>query len=255
MPQFQQLPQLRVYVSVFPSYFVFVSALLESSVLPVLKSYWKKLWMNKSQITVCYNNGYSFSISDKIDFFVILYRQGNASVCSFFLVCYPCSMDICLLLKKIYIYFYIIIILYYNNYTIIIYIILDIIRYNYIIIIYNIYNKNQLWNYKRQCLRQKYRGFTKLNKCLIIPSFSFLANASIWIVGSDPMDRKHIKGVLVSLSSQVFSRFRITGSVYLSSKESAMYFLAWKTVRSGHQDLEMNASYRKKFSVFIFHSI
>lgn len=78
-----------------------------------------------------------------------------------------------------------------------------------------------------------------------IPSFSFLANASIWMVGSEPMDRKQIRGVCVSLSSQVFSRFRITGSVYFSSRESAMYFLAWKTVRSGHHDLERNEIGRK----------
>lgn len=87
---------------------------------------------------------------------------------------------------------------------------------------------------------KKYGAFAKFHRLLTIPSFSFLANASIWIVGSEPMDRKHIRGVRESLSSQVFSRFKITGSVYLSSKESAIYFLAWKTVRSGHQDLEMN---------------
>lgn len=65
-----------------------------------------------------------------------------------------------------------------------------------------------------------------INKRSVIPSFSFLARASIWMVGSEPMDRKQIRGVCGSLSSHVFSRFRITGSVYFSSRESAMYFLA-----------------------------
>lgn len=43
----------------------------------------------------------------------------------------------------------------------------------------------------------------------------------------------------MSLSSQVFLKFKITGSVYFSSKELAIYFLAWESVRSGHQDLEI----------------
>lgn len=72
----------------------------------------------------------------------------------------------------------------------------------------------------------------------VVPSLSFLAKASIWIVGSDPIDKKQMSGVRLSLSSQVFSKFKMTGSVYFSFSESAMYFLAWEIVRSGHQDLE-----------------
>lgn len=74
----------------------------------------------------------------------------------------------------------------------------------------------------------------------IIPSLSFLAKASIWIVGSDPIDKKQMRGVLLSLSSQVFSKFKMTGSVYFSSNESAIYFLACESVRSGHQHLGTN---------------
>ena len=51
------------------------------------------------------------------------------------------------------------------------------------------------------------------------------------------MDRKQMRGVRVSLSSQVCSRFRRTGSANLMPIESPTYFLAWEMVRSGHQDL------------------
>lgn len=177
-----------------------------------------------------------------------------AFLCSFLLIYYPCSMVICLLKKKVC---------------------------KFVPLCtkislsqshsrsekggkkeFNIFSNSFLWIYFQSVIKLwkvkvegKCGGFAKFHRLLIIPSFSFLANASIWIVGSDPMDRKHIRGVRVSLSSQVFSRFKITGSVYFSSKESAIYFLAWKTVRSGHQDLEMNMSYRKKFNLFILYSI
>lgn len=72
-----------------------------------------------------------------------------------------------------------------------------------------------------------------------IPNLSFLAKELIWPVGSDPVDKKQMRGVRASLSSQVFSKFKMTGSVYFSCKEFAMYFLAWESVRSGHQDLEI----------------
>ena len=53
-----------------------------------------------------------------------------------------------------------------------------------------------------------------------------LARFSIAPVGSEPMDRKHMSGVLGLLSSQVASRFRITPSAYLSPMVSAMYLRA-----------------------------
>ena len=37
-------------------------------------------------------------------------------------------------------------------------------------------------------------------------------------VGSDPMDRKQVMGVLVSLSSHIFSMFRITPSANYEKK-------------------------------------
>lgn len=74
---------------------------------------------------------------------------------------------------------------------------------------------------------------------IFLPNLSFLAKESIWIVGSDPIDKKQMRGVRWSLSSQVFFKFKMTGSVYFSCKESAIYFLAWERVRSGHQDLQI----------------
>lgn len=53
-----------------------------------------------------------------------------------------------------------------------------------------------------------------------------LARFSIAPVGSDPMERKHMSGVLGLLSSQVASRFRITPSAYLSPMVSAIYLRA-----------------------------
>lgn len=64
-----------------------------------------------------------------------------------------------------------------------------------------------------------------------------MASDSIWLVGSDPIDNKHTRGILVSLSAQVASRFKMTDSAYLGPCESAMNFLACGMVLSGHQDL------------------
>lgn len=58
------------------------------------------------------------------------------------------------------------------------------------------------------------------------PTLSFFASPSIWLVGSLPIDRKQISGVLTVLSSQVFSKSKITGSAYLVPNESLTYFLA-----------------------------
>lgn len=62
---------------------------------------------------------------------------------------------------------------------------------------------------------------------------SRLASISILFVGSDPIDRKHIKGVRGSLSDHVSCKFNITPSEYFSPKQSSMYFLACDKVRSG----------------------
>ena len=60
---------------------------------------------------------------------------------------------------------------------------------------------------------------THEGKMQYVPTLSFLAKPSIEAVGSDPMDRKHIIGVLTSLSSHMFSRFRITPSANCWSEE------------------------------------
>lgn len=100
----------------------------------------------------------------------------------------------------------------------------------------NTFQKRNLWNYLH---------YLSVSQHIItwiityIPNLSFLAKELIWPVGSDPVDKKQMRGVRASLSSQVFSKFKMTGSVYFSCKEFAMYFLAWESVRSGHQDLEI----------------
>ena len=52
------------------------------------------------------------------------------------------------------------------------------------------------------------------------------------------MDKKQIRGVLGSLSSQVASRFKMTDSAYDDPIESLIYFRAWGIVLSGHQHLQ-----------------
>lgn len=63
------------------------------------------------------------------------------------------------------------------------------------------------------------------------------ARFSMAPVGSEPMERKQMSGVLGSLSSHVASKLRMTPSAYLSPMVSAMYLRAWCSVRSGHHDL------------------
>ncbi len=77
--------------------------------------------------------------------------------------------------------------------------------------------------------------------------FLRLASDSIWFVGSEPIDRKQISGVCQSDSSTIFSKSRTTPSMNRSPIESAMYFLAWGSVRSGHQE-RMRRSLRKTSS-------
>lgn len=64
-----------------------------------------------------------------------------------------------------------------------------------------------------------------------------LANPSMALVGSDPMESKPIIGVLMSLSSHVASKLRMTPSAKRSPIDSAMYRRACDRVRSGHHDL------------------
>jgi len=66
----------------------------------------------------------------------------------------------------------------------------------------------------------------------------FLAKSSIIAVGSDPIDRRQIIGVLGSLSSHMALRSRITGSAYFGPIESEMYLRACDVVLSGHHDLQ-----------------
>lgn len=71
-------------------------------------------------------------------------------------------------------------------------------------------------------------------------SFNFLANISMLLVGSDPIDSKQISGMTGSLSSYVFSRSRITPSAYFSPIDSCTNLRACASVRSGHQHLWVN---------------
>ena len=68
----------------------------------------------------------------------------------------------------------------------------------------------------------------------------FFAKSSIWFVGSEPIDRKQMRGVRGSLSIHVSFMFKITGFAYISPIEYDMYLRACATVRSGHQDLKAN---------------
>lgn len=51
-----------------------------------------------------------------------------------------------------------------------------------------------------------------------LPNLCFLAKASMEAVGSEPIDKKQIIGVLMSLSSHMLSKFRITPSAYCQNK-------------------------------------
>lgn len=72
---------------------------------------------------------------------------------------------------------------------------------------------------------------------ICLPRCFCLQRFSISLVGSEPIDKKQMSGVLVSLSPHVASRFSRTASAYIGPIESLMYFLAWGTVLSRHQDL------------------
>ena len=58
------------------------------------------------------------------------------------------------------------------------------------------------------------------------------------LVGSDPIDRKQIRGVEGSLSVHVSRRLSTTPSAYIAPRVSSMYFRACDNVRSGDQHLE-----------------
>ena len=63
-----------------------------------------------------------------------------------------------------------------------------------------------------------------------------LANCSMSVVGSEPIDKKQTRGVRGSDSSNMRSKSSITPSMNFSPIESAIYFLAWGKVRSGHHE-------------------
>ena len=62
-----------------------------------------------------------------------------------------------------------------------------------------------------------------------VSNFSLFPSAMMESVGSEPIDRKQIRGVRGSDSSHIFSKSRITPSVYFSPIASIMYLRAWKT--------------------------
>ena len=73
---------------------------------------------------------------------------------------------------------------------------------------------------------------------LRLPNFIRLASCSILTVGSDPIERKQMSGVFVSLSDHVSWRSNITPSAYRRPNDSSTYFRAWDKVRSGAHDLQ-----------------
>ena len=79
----------------------------------------------------------------------------------------------------------------------------------------------------------------------------FLAKSSIIAVGSDPIDRRQIIGVLGSLSSHMALRSRITGSAYFGPIESEMYLRACDVVLSGHHDLQHTHTHRQQITSFV----
>lgn len=70
--------------------------------------------------------------------------------------------------------------------------------------------------------------------------FSLLPRAIMESVGSEPIDRKQIRGVRGSDSSQVFSKSRITPSVYFSPIASLMYLRAWRRWRQRGKALKQS---------------
>ena len=63
-------------------------------------------------------------------------------------------------------------------------------------------------------------------------------------VGSDPVERKQIRGTRVLDSCHISFKFRITPSAYFFPIDSVMYLSDWGRTRSGHQD-RMSSSLRK----------
>lgn len=59
--------------------------------------------------------------------------------------------------------------------------------------------------------------------------FSLFPRAMMESVGSEPIDRKQMRGVCGSDSSHVFSKSRITPSEYFSPIASLMYLRAWRS--------------------------
>ena len=69
----------------------------------------------------------------------------------------------------------------------------------------------------------------------LVPRPIFLANASMALVGSDPIDNNPIIGTLTVDSSHIFSTSSSTPSAYLTPTASEIYLRAWVVVLSGHQ--------------------
>ena len=74
-----------------------------------------------------------------------------------------------------------------------------------------------------------------------------LAIASMFADGSDPVESRHTKGILLSDSSSMASRSRTELSRYSAPRESKMYLRAWERVRSGHH-ARISRSLRKTSS-------
>lgn len=70
---------------------------------------------------------------------------------------------------------------------------------------------------------------------------SFFAKSMIFSVGSEPILRKQIMGVLFVDSACIVSMFRMTDSAYLAPIASAINFLAIGTILSGQKALMSNS--------------
>ena len=74
------------------------------------------------------------------------------------------------------------------------------------------------------------------NNCTSLLILCFLANVSMLLLGSEPMDWKQIMGTLIVDSSHIFSMSRITPSAYFAPIDSAMYLRACGRTLSGQND-------------------
>lgn len=64
----------------------------------------------------------------------------------------------------------------------------------------------------------------KVNQISCLPIDFDLAKLWICVVGSDPIESKHIKGVCGSDSSRVFSKFKMEDSPYSYPNDSVKYY-------------------------------